>query len=105
MKGTVLGNKIIFLLIFVFSFIIVHDTVLDVIQTDHDSFITQSSDTNVDHKEYQPLTHLHSMFHFVALIESEYPVLESPKTHMSIASVLLAYLYHDIEEDDRPPII
>jgi len=105
MEGTGIKNKIIFLLLFVFSFIIIHDTVLDVIQTDHDSLITQSSDTNAAHKAYQPLTHLHSMFHFVALIESEYPVFESPTTQMSIASVFLAYLYHEIEEDERPPIV
>lgn len=105
MKGTVLRNKIIFSLLFVFSFIIVHDTVLDVIQSEHNSYMTQSSDVNVDNKAFQPLPHLHSMFHFVALIESEYPLLELPKVQISITLVLPTYLYHDIEEYDRPPIV
>lgn len=98
-------KKIIFLLLFVFSLIIVHDTVLDVMQADPDSFVTQNSGADADNKAYQPLPHLHSMFHFVALIESEYPLLEAPKAQMSIAFILPESLYFDIEEDDRPPIV
>ena len=97
-------NKIIFLLIFVFSFIIVHDTVLDVMQSDHSNCLVQVSDTDAGEKEYQSLHHLHNMFHFVALIENEYVVSESPKTEASIATALLAYLYSDREQNERPPI-
>jgi isoprenylcysteine carboxyl methyltransferase (ICMT) family protein YpbQ len=105
MKGTGMRNKIIFLLIFVFSFIIVHDTVLDVMQSNHDSVVTQVSDTAVGEKEYQSLHHLHNMFHFVALIEREFTVPESPKTEASIPTILLACLYFDREQDERPPIV
>ena len=97
-------NKIIFLLIFVFSFIIVHDTVLDNMKSDHSYSLVQVSDTDVGEKEYHSLYHLHNMFHFVALIENEYMVSESPKTEALIATVLLANLYFDREQDERPPI-
>lgn len=105
MERTVLKNRIIFVLLFVFSFIIVHDTVLDVLQSEHETCMAKVSQPDVEKKVSQPLPHLHSMFHFVALIESEYPVLEALQREVSIAPVLLAYLYFDIEEDDRPPIL
>ncbi len=104
MKGTVLRNKIVFLLIFVFSFIIVHDTVLDVIQSDHDSFVAQSSDTNVDNNMYHPLPHLHSMFHFVALIEDTVSFIVPLRAEVKITSLFLPILYTDNAQLVRPPI-
>ena len=104
MKGTVLRNKIIFLLIFVFSFIIVHDTVLDVMQGDQEIAVSHDSVNIVSGEEYQSLHHLHNMFHFVALIEAEDPVAESTKREAFIVTALLQYFSSHREQDDRPPI-
>ncbi len=105
MKGTDMRNKIIFLLIFVFSFIIMHDTVLDNMKSDHSNSLVQISDSDVGKKEYHSLHHLHNMFHFLAVMESEYLLCEPTETEVLIATPLLAYLYADKEQDERPPIV
>ena len=97
-------NKVIFLLLFVFSFIIVHDTVLDVMQPDQEMIISQDSAGVESGKNCQTLHHLHNMFHFVALMDPDTPTINSVKRETSIVTALLQYLSLLQEQDDRPPI-
>jgi hypothetical protein len=97
-------NKIIFLLIFVFSFIVLHDSVLNIINADYTALVAQNSQANVCECECDSLKHLHSMFHFVALIESKSEIIEPVEAESFVTTITLKYLYFDPNQNERPPI-
>ncbi len=97
-------SKIIFVMLFVLTFTIMHDTVITIMQKSDHSGISHYVSTDVLPQECSDIHEVHSMFHFVGLImpyKSTFVQLQKEKT---LSHNLLRYTLTYKETSYKPPI-
>jgi len=100
-------SKIIFLLLFMFSFVIAHDTVIEVLDKEkHPLTLSVSSKASSVTQTASPdVNSLHAMFHFVALV--------SPNVVHMVISIKTKRVFYSLEKPSllleetsyKPPIV
>ena len=97
-------SKIIFVILFMLTFTVMHDTVINIMQKSDHSSISHYVSTDVPSQECSDIHEVHSMFHFVGLImpyKSAVVLLQKEKT---LTHNLLQYTLLHKETSYKPPI-
>ena len=98
-------SKIIFLLLFMLSFTVMHDTVITLIDSDDDVLSSYYSSIEKQTCDVADVHELHGMFHFMALITPLSPDLDVLKTKQTHSAYLLQYTLPHVEKSTKPPIV
>ena len=96
--------KIIFVVLFMLAFTVMHNTVMNIVQTNEHTSISHYVNTNVPSQECSDIHEVHSMFHFVGLMmpnKSTFIQLQKEKTP---SHNLLQYTLPHKETSYKPPI-
>lgn len=97
-------SKVIFVLLFMLAFTVMHDTVMSMVQTNENTSISQYVQNTVPSHECSDIHEVHSMFHFVGLMipyKSDFIQLQKEKTP---SHDLLQYTLLHKETSYKPPI-
>jgi len=96
--------KIVFLVVFMLSFVIVHDTVLTLIDQNQKVVASISSDCDTVSKTSMNTHQMHSMFHFVALVTTVSASMDMVLNRQSIAYYTPEYILPYKKSIIKPPI-
>ena len=97
-------SKVIFVVLFMLTFTVMHDTVMNIVETDESTSVSHYVNTNVPTQECTDIHEVHNMFHFVGLImpyKSTFIQLINEKT---LSHNLLQYTLLHEETSYKPPI-
>ncbi len=94
-------SKVIFVLLFMLSFSVMHDTVINVIDNNKQLSISNYTKHVIDVKDVHDM---HDIFHFIALISEKSIFLESFKKEDTFSAYLLHYTFHLFQNTTKPPI-
>ena len=97
-------SKVIFVLLFMLSFTVMHDTVINIVQTNEHSNVSNYVTAEIAAQECADINEVHSMFHFVGLItpyKNTFIQLQNEKT---LSHNLLQYTLLHKETSYKPPI-
>ena len=97
-------SKIIFVVLFMLTFTIMHDSVINIMQKSDPSSLTYYVNSDVVSQECTDIHEAHSMFHFVGLVtpyKSSFIQLQKEKT---LSHNLLQYTLRHKETSYKPPI-
>jgi len=97
-------SKVIFVVLFMLTFTIMHDSVISLMQKSDHSSVSHYVSTDVASQECGDIHEVHSMFHFVGLImpyKSTFVQLQKEKT---LSHYLLQYTLPHKETSYKPPI-
>ena len=97
-------SKIIFVVLFMLTFTIMHDTVINIIQKSDHSNLSHYVNTDIVSQECADIHEVHSMFHFIGLVmpyKSTFVQLQKEKT---LSHDLLQYTLPYKETSYKPPI-
>lgn len=97
-------SKIIFVVILMLSFVIVHDTVINILETNDNVSVTNYVSNDAGAQECTDINEIHSMFHFVGLVSSVGSNALSFKKEKTHSYYLLQYTPPHKENTNKPPI-
>jgi len=97
-------SKVIFVVLFMLSFTVMHDTVMNMIQTDEPTSISHYVNTNVPTQECADIHEVHSMFHFVGLMMPYKSTFVQFQKEKMLSQDLLQYALPYKETSYKPPI-
>jgi len=97
-------SKIVFLVVFMLSFVIVHDTVLTMIDQNKKIGVTSSLESYTVSEKSPNIHQIHNMFHFVALVCTELPSVDVHAKKKTIAYYIPQYTSPCKESIIKPPI-
>jgi hypothetical protein len=86
------------------SFTIMHDSVMNMIQTDEPTSISHYVNTNVPTQECTDIHEVHSMFHFVGLVMPYKSTFVQFQKEKMLSQDLLQYTLPYKETSYKPPI-
>jgi hypothetical protein len=98
-------SKITFIVLFMLTFTIMHDSVMNMVQTNEHTSISHYVSSDIPSQECSDIHEVHSMFHFVGLItpyKSTFVQLQKEKT---LSHDLLRYTLPYKETSYKPPIV
>ena len=97
-------SKIIFVVLFMLSFTVMHDTVIHIVQTNENTSVSHYVSAEIAAQECGDIHEVHNMFHFIGLImpyKSSVVLLQKEKT---LSHDLLQYTLPYKETSYKPPI-
>ena len=97
-------SKVIFVVLFMLSFTVMHDTVIHIIQTNENTSVSHYVNAEIETQECGDIHEVHSMFHFVGVImpyKNTVILLQKEKT---LSHYLLRYTLPHKESSYKPPI-
>ena len=98
-------SKIIFVVLFMLTFTIMHDTVINMMQKNNHSSVSYYVNIDVVSQECTDIQHeVHSMFHFVGLIMPYKSTLLQLQKEKMLSHNLLRYALPYKETSYKPPI-
>ena len=97
-------SKIIFVVLFMLTFTVMHDTVINIMQKSDHSSISHYVSTDVPAQECSDIHEVHSMFHFVGLIMPYKSSLLQLQKEKTLSHNLLQYTLPYKETSYKPPI-
>jgi len=97
-------SKIIFVVLFMLSFTVMHDSVINIIQKNEHTSISHYADTDTVSQECSELQEVHSIFHFVGLIMSYQNTFVQLQKEETLSHNLLQYTPPHLETSHKPPI-
>ena len=97
-------SKIVFLVIFMFSFIIVHDTVFAMIDQHNKITANSSLDSQLTSEKNTQIHQIHGLFHFVALIHTEITPVHTHDKKKTISYYKIWQTLSCKETITKPPI-
>ena len=97
-------SKIIFSLLFVLSFSIMHDTVIDMLETDDRVTVAHYVNLDTTMQECGDIHEVHSMFHFVGVMTPHKSLLLQFQKEIIFPHNLLQYTLPHKETSYKPPI-
>jgi len=103
-KGVRVRSKIIFFIITMLSFVMLHDTVLSVIDHNEPISVVSKSETASCSTGTEAAYDLHSLFHFVALVGTLLPSIDADAEEQMISHVLLRQTLPCRQTIIKPPI-
>ncbi len=98
-------SKIIFFLLFMLSFSVMHDTALNMLEADERVTVTYYANLDTSTQECGDIHEMHSIFHFVGVMtpyESALPQFQKERT---LSHNLLQYTLPYKETSSKPPIV
>ena len=98
-------SKVVFLLLFMLSFTVMHDTVINILDNDENVLVSHYASVEKQAANVADVHDLHGMFHFMALVTSLAPVLEALKSEHTLSIYLLQYTLPHLESSTKPPIV
>lgn len=100
-------SKIIFVVLFMLSFTVMHDSILSIVQNNEHTSISHYADTNAASQECSDdmdMDKVHSMFHFVGLIMPHKITFVQVQKAETLSHNLLEYTLPQLETSYKPPI-
>jgi len=97
-------SKIIFVILFMLTFTVMHDSVINIIQKNEHTSISNYTDTHVVSQECNELQEVHGMFHFVGLLMSYQNTFVQLQKEETLSHNLLQYTSPNLETSHKPPI-
>jgi len=97
-------SKIIFLVLFMLSFTVMHDSVINIVQKSEHTSISHYADMNVPSQECSEMHEVHSMFHFVGLMIPNKSTFVQFQKEITLSHNLLQYTLSQQETSYKPPI-
>jgi len=97
-------SKILFVVLFMLTFTVMHDTVIHIVQTNENTSVSHYVSAEIETQECGDIHEIHSMFHFVGVImpyQSTVILLQKEKT---LSHDLLRYTLLHKESSYKPPI-
>jgi len=96
-------SKIIFLILFMLSFTVMHDTVINIIGDDEHMSISHYIDDNSQSKECSNVHEVHNMCHFVGLIIPNKNTFMQVQKEVTLSHNLLPHIFQYKEISFKPP--
>ena len=96
-------SKVIFVVLFMLSFTVMHDTFINIVHTDTHNTISYMS-TDVISPECSDINEVHNIFHFVGLMSPYKSTFEQLLTEKKFSLYLLQYNFGYEETSFKPPI-
>lgn len=96
-------SKIIFVLLFMLTFTVMHDSIINIVQKNEHSSISHYVDENVQSQECNNIDEIHGMFHLVGLIVPYKNTFIQLPTEETLSHNLLQYTLPYKETSDKPP--
>ena len=97
-------SKIIFVVLFMLTFTIMHDSVINLIQKSDHASLSHYVNSDVVSQECADMHETHSMFHFVGLIMPYKSTFFQLKKEKTLTHNLLQYTLLHKETSYKPPI-
>jgi len=94
-------SKIIFLLLFMLSFTVMHDTVINILDHTEKLSISEYAQQSNDISDVHDM---HDIFHFIALISERCISLEPLKKENTFSAYLFQYTFSSLHHSTKPPI-
>lgn len=96
-------SKIIFVVLFMLTFTVMHDSIINIVQKNEPTSISHYVDSNVQSQESSNIDELHSMFHLVGLIMPYKNTFIQLPTEETLSHNLLQYTPPYKETSYKPP--
>jgi len=98
-------SKVMFFVLFMLSFTVAHDSVINIMQPDGHTSVTNYSDTNIQSQECNSdsMDEIHSMLHFVALVAPYKNSFIQLSTIQKFTHNPTTYTFTYKETTDKPP--
>ena len=97
-------SKIIFVVLFMLTFTIMHDSVINIIQKSDHSSLSHYVNSDAVSQECADIHESHNMFHFVGLVMSYKSTFVQMQKEKTLAHDLLQYTLLHKETSYKPPI-
>jgi len=100
--------KITFLVLFMLSFTVMHDTVINLLDNNENVPVTQYANADSqtqDIVDIHDIHDMHGMFHFIALITQLIPPEVALKNKEILSVYLLQYTLPHFQSSNKPPIV
>ena len=97
-------SKVIFVVLFMLAFTVMHDTVMNIVETDEPTSVSYYVNTNVPSQECGDIHEVHSMFHFVGLVMPYKSTFVQFQKEKMLSQYLLQYTLLYKETSYKPPI-
>ncbi len=97
-------SKIIFVVLFMLTFTIMHDTVINIMQKSDTTYISHYVSAEILEQTSGDIHEVHSMFHFVGLIMPYKSTLVQLQKDKTLSHDLLRYTLPYKETSYKPPI-
>ena len=98
-------SKIIFLLLFMLSFTVMHDTVINMLDNNEKLPISEYVNNTKQAHDVADVHDIHSMFHFIALTPTINTLLEPLKKGNRFSCYVLKYTFPSLGNNNKPPIV
>ena len=97
-------SKVIFAVLFMLSFSIMHDTVINIMQSNDKMPVSHYVNHDTNTQECSDIHEVHSMFHFVGLIMPYKSTFVQSQKEKTLSHNLLQYTLLQQETSYKPPI-
>ena len=94
-------SKVVFLLLFMLSFTVMHDTVINLLDNDKNILVSHYASAE---NQSDDVLDVHDMFHFMALVTSLTPVPDRLESEQTLSAYLFQYTLTYLENSTKPPI-
>ena len=98
-------SKIIFLVLFMLSFTVMHDTVINILDNNENVPVTQYANVDSQTQDIADIHDMHGMFHFIALITPLTPPQVALQSMNILSVYLLQYTLPHYQSSNKPPIV
>lgn len=96
-------SKIIFIVLFMLSFTVAHDTVINIMHDKEHTSTSHHLSENIQTQECDTMDEIHAMFHFVALIAPYTNNFIQPSSEKTLSRYSLQYTPLHKEPSYKPP--
>jgi len=98
-------SKIIFLMLFMISFNMMHDTVIHILDDNAKLSLSEYIQNMKQTSDVQDMQNIHDMFHFIALIPVMHISLKPLKARNIFSAYVLQYTLISLNKHTKPPIV
>ncbi len=97
-------SKVIFVLLFMLTFTVMHDTVINMMHKSDHTGISHYVNTDSASQECSDIHKVHNMFHFIGLIIPHKSTFVQLQKEQTLSYNLLQYISAHKETSSKPPI-
>jgi len=97
-------SKVIFVVLFMLTFTVMHDSVMNIVQTDEPTPVSHYMSMDIPSQECGDIHEVHSMFHFVGLVIPYNNTFVQLQKEKMLSQDLLRYTLPYKETSYKPPI-
>ena len=97
-------SKVILIVLFMLAFTVMHDSVMNIVETDEPTSVSHYVSTDLPSQECGDIHEVHSMFHFVGLVMPYKSTFIQFQKEKMLSQDLLQYTLPYKETSYKPPI-